>query len=205
MGIYDDQLLPRLLNLVMNTEPAREIRKRLCSGLSGEIVELGFGAGHTMPFLPGDVTRVLAIEPAPVAIRLASQRIARCGIPVQVAGLDAQRLPLADASADSVLTTWTLCTIPDPVLAIREARRVLRPGGRLFFAEHGQAPDASIRRWQNRLNGVHRRVAGGCNLNRDIPAIIEAGGMAIVRLDRYYGRQEPRPYAAMYEGVAVAA
>ena len=205
MCIYSDHVLPRLLNVAMNTEPAREIRKRLCSGLSGEVIEFGFGAGHNLPFLPAGVTRVVAVEPAGVAIRLAGQRIARCGIPVQVAGPDAQRLPLADACADSVLTTWTLCSIPDPVLAVREARRVLRPGGRLFFAEHGQAPDAGIRRWQNRLNGVHRRIAGGCNLNREIAAIIEAGGMTIVRLDRYYARHEPRPYAAMYEGVAVAA
>jgi SAM-dependent methyltransferase len=124
---------------------------------------------------------------------------------VEIVGLDGQRLPLADGSADAVLCTWSLCTIPDAVTAVREARRVLRPGGAFHFVEHGRAPDEGVRRWQDRLNGIQQRVGGGCNLNRDIPSIIDAGGLTITRLDTYYGKGEPKPYAAMYEGVAVSA
>src|SRR5581483_9290499 len=105
-------------------------------------------------------------------------------------------------SADAVLCTWSLCTIPDAVAAVREMHRVLRPGGQLHFVEHGRAPHEKVRRWQNRLNGIQQRVAGGCNLNRDIASIIEGGGFTMTRLDTYYGKGEPKPYGSMYEGLA---
>jgi SAM-dependent methyltransferase len=151
------------------------------------------------------VSTLRAVEPAGVGVRLAKDRIAAAGVPVQVVGLDGQALPLADASADAVLCTWSLCTIPDPVAAVREMRRVLRPGGRLHFVEHGRSPDEGVRRWQDRLNGIQQRMAGGCNLNRDIPAILTAGGMRITDLDTYYGKGEPKPYGYLYEGRAAPA
>jgi ubiquinone/menaquinone biosynthesis C-methylase UbiE len=203
VSFYGDHVLPRIMNVVMNGKEDRQIRARVCAGLTGEVVEVGFGTGHNLPYLPSGVKRLRAVEPSQLAVRLAGPRIAASPVAVEVAGLDGQRLLLADDSADSLLSTWSLCTIPDPVAAVAEMRRVLRPGGILHFAEHGLAPDESVRKWQQRLNGVQQRVAGGCHLSRDIPAIIESAGMTITRLDTYYGKGQPKPYAAMYEGVAV--
>jgi ubiquinone/menaquinone biosynthesis C-methylase UbiE len=203
VSFYCDHVLPRIMNVVMNSQEDRKIRARVCAGLTGEVVEIGFGTGHNLPYLPSGVKRLRAVEPSQLAVRLAGPRIAASPVAVEVAGLDGQRLPMADDSADSLLCTWSLCTIPDPVAAVAEMRRVLRPGGILHFAEHGLAPDESVRKWQQRLNGVQQRVAGGCHLSRDIRAIIESAGMTITHLDTYYGKGQPKPYAAMYEGVAV--
>jgi ubiquinone/menaquinone biosynthesis C-methylase UbiE len=205
MGFYGDHVLPRVINVVMNTKQTREIRARVCAGLQGEVVEIGFGTGHNLPFLPPAVTSLKAVEPAGLGVRLAGDRIATSTVPVEVVGLDGQRLPLPDASADAVLCTWSLCTIPDPVAAVREMRRVLRPGAHLHFVEHGRAPDEGVRRWQDRLNGIQQRMAGGCNLNRDIPATLEAGGLTVTELDTYYGKGEPKPYGYLYEGRATVA
>jgi ubiquinone/menaquinone biosynthesis C-methylase UbiE len=203
VGFYDDRILPHLINRVMNTKETREIRRRVCAGLAGEVLEIGFGTGHNLPFLPGQVTRLLAVEPSGVGVKLARERIDATAVPVEVVGLDGQRLPVPDQSVDAVLCTWSLCTIPDPVTAIGEARRVLRPGGEFHFVEHGRAPHEPVRRWQDRLNGIQQRMAGGCNLNRDIAGIIESGGMRLAKLERYYAKAEPKPYGALYEGVAV--
>jgi SAM-dependent methyltransferase len=203
VSFYDDHVLPRILNVVMNGKEERKIRSRVCAGLTGEVVEIGFGTGHNLPYLPSGVKRLRAVEPSQLAVRLARPRIAASPVAVEVAGLDGQRLPLADDTADSLLCTWSLCTIPDPVAAVAEMRRVLRPGGVLHFAEHGLAPDESVRKWQRRLNGMQQRVGGGCHLSRDIPTIIESAAMTITRLDTYYAKGQPKPYAAMYEGVAV--
>jgi len=203
--VYADKVLPRVINLVMDTKQTRQIRARVCAGLSGEVVEVGFGTGHNLPYLPAAVTRLRAVEPAGLGVRLAGDRISKAGMAVEVIGLDGQQLPIEDADADAVLCTWSLCTIPDPVAAVREMRRVLRPGAQLHFVEHGVAPDASVRVWQRRLNGIQQRVAGGCHLNRDIPAILAEGGMRTTRLDTYYGKGEPKPFGFLYEGTAVAA
>ncbi|MDT7538414.1 MAG: hypothetical protein QOI82_1999 [Actinomycetota bacterium] len=205
MGMYGEQVLPRVINVVMNTKQTRVIRERVCAGLSGDVVEIGFGTGHNLPYLPPAVRSLRAVEPAGLGVRLAQERIAAAGVPVQVVGLDGQALPLDDASADAVLCTWSLCTIPDPVAAVREMRRVLRPGGALHFVEHGRAPDEAVRRWQDRLNGIQQRMAGGCNLNRDIPAILQAGGLRVTDLDTFYGKGEPKAYGYLYEGRAVVA
>ena len=204
MGFYDDRVLPHIINVVMNTKQMRSLRGRVCADLKGEVLEIGFGTGHNLPFLPAGVTRLLAVEPSLRSVELARDRIAASPVDVEVVGLDGQQLPVGDASVDAVLCTWSLCTIPDAVTAVQEARRVLRPGGTFHFIEHGLAPDERVRRWQNRLNGMEQRIAGGCNLNRDIAGIVEAGGLDITKLDRYYNAGEPKPMGAMYEGVAVA-
>jgi ubiquinone/menaquinone biosynthesis C-methylase UbiE len=204
MGFYDDRVLPHVINVVMNNKHTREIRRRVCADLKGEVLEIGFGTGHNLPFLPADVVRLLAVEPSGRSVELARQRIANLPINVEVIGLDGQRLPVDDASVDAVLCTWSLCTIPDAVAAVREARRVLRPGGQFHFVEHGAAPDEKVLRRQDRFNGVQNRIAGGCNLNRDIPGIIETGGLTITKLDRYYGAGEPKMFGSMYEGIATA-
>lgn len=202
MSWYGEHVLPRVVNVVMNNPHMREVRTRVCADLAGDIVEIGFGTGHNLPFLPPTVSSVRAVEPAGLGIRLAKERIDAAGVPVHVVGLDGQRLPLDDASADAVLCTWSLCTIPDPVAAVREMRRVLRPEGRLHFVEHGIAPDSAVRRWQDRLNGIQQRLGGGCNLNRDIPAILGDGGLTITDLDAFYSKGQPKPYAFLYEGRA---
>lgn len=204
MSFYGEHVLPRIINVVMDNTQTREIRARVCAELAGDVVEIGFGTGHNLPFFPTAVTRLRAVEPSCLGVRLAAERIDAAPFPVDVVGLDGQHLPLADASVDAVLCTWSLCTIPDATAAVREMRRVLRPGGQLHFVEHGAAPDEKVRRWQDRLNGMQQRIAGGCNLNRDIVGILEAGGMSVTSLDRYYGRGEPKPLGALYEGIAVS-
>jgi ubiquinone/menaquinone biosynthesis C-methylase UbiE len=203
VGVYSDRVLPHLINVVMNTKQTRQVRARVCEGLTGDIVEIGFGTGHNLPFMPPSVTRVRAVEPAHRSVELASERIASSGIPVDVVGLDGQRLPLADDSADAVLCTWSLCTIRDPVAAVAEMRRVLRPAGSLHFVEHGRSPDPRVRGWQDRLNGIQQKVGGGCHLNRDIPGIVEAGGFTIDRLDTFYSPGEPKVFGYLYEGRAI--
>lgn len=205
MGFYREQIFPRAVDLLMNTKTTREIRARVCADLEGDVVEIGFGTGHNLPYLPAAVTRLRAVDPSELGARIAAERIAASPVPVERAGLDGQALPFADQSADAVLSTWTVCSIPDAVAAMREVRRVLRPGGTFHFVEHGAAPDASVRRWQDRLNPLQQRVAGGCNLNRDIPALIEAGGLHVERLKTYYSEGDPKILGYTYEGVATPA
>lgn len=203
MGFYTDRIWPRLLNAAMSPKRTGATRARVCAGLAGDVVEIGFGTGHNLAYLPAEVTSLRVVEPSGLGVQLAGARIAASTIPVEVAGLDGQVLPFVDGSADAVLCTWSLCTIPDAVQAVREVRRVLKPGGALHFVEHGRAPDASVRVWQDRLDGLEQRIAGGCHLNRDIVAILEAGGLQITSLDTYYEKGEPRAFASMYLGRAV--
>lgn len=204
MSWYSDNVLPRCINLMMNTAQTRTIRRRVCAGLQGEVVEIGFGTGLNLPYMPESVSRLYAVEPAQLSVRLASDRIAASAAAVEVIGLDGQRIPLPDHSVDMALCTWTLCTIPDAVAAVREVGRVLKPGGALHFVEHGCSPDAPVRRWQERLNGVQNRLAGGCNLNRDIRGLLESGGLRIQTIDNFYAKGEPKPFGYLYEGVATA-
>jgi ubiquinone/menaquinone biosynthesis C-methylase UbiE len=205
MSFYRDQVFPRAMNLVMNAGTNRETRARVCADLAGDVVEIGFGTGHNLPYLPAAVTRLRAVDPSAVGARLAAERIASSPVPVERAGLDGQSLPFADQSADAVLSTWTLCSIPDAVVALREVRRVLKPGGTFHFVEHGAAPDAPVRKWQDRLNPLQQRIGAGCNLNRDIPALIEAAGLHIERLKTYYSEGHPKVAGYTYEGVATPA
>lgn len=146
MGVYSDHVVPRIVNRVMDDAALREIRRRVCAGLAGDVVEIGFGSGHNVVYYPAAVTRVTAVEPSDVGWRLAGPRVAASPVPVGRSGLDGQHLPFADGSFDAALSTWTLCTIPDPAAALREIRRVLRPGGTLHFVEHGRAPDPGVER-----------------------------------------------------------
>src|SRR4051794_40457126 len=205
MGFYERQVFPRGLNVAMGNKALRDVRRGVCAGLHGEVLEIGFGTGHNLPYLPPAVDVVRAVEPSGVGVRLARERIAASPVPVELDGLDGQSLPFADASVDSALSTLSLCTIPDAVTAVREVRRVLRPGGTLHFVEHGRADDPAVRRWQDRLNGFQRRLGCGCNLNRDIVGILESGGMRVTALDRYFNKGEPKFIGFLYEGVATAA
>ncbi len=166
MGIYGDQVLPRIINVACGLKAVEPLRRRVCAGLEGEVVELGFGSGHNVPHYPGTVSRVAAVEPADLGWKLAEKRLRAARVPVERSGLDGQRLPFEDDSFDSALSTWTLCTIPDVDQALSEVRRVLRPGGKLHFLEHGLAPDEKVRRWQHRLDPLEQRLFGGCHLTR---------------------------------------
>jgi ubiquinone/menaquinone biosynthesis C-methylase UbiE len=204
MGLYRDQVLPRLQDRLLDLGDTRAIRSRVCAGLAGDVVEIGFGSGLNLPHLPGTVTSLWAVEPSTVGRGLSTRRRERSAVPVVFAAGDAQSLPFGDGRFDAALSTWTLCTVPDPAAALREVRRVLRPGGLFHFVEHGLSPDRNVSRWQHRANPVQRRLGGGCNLDRDIRAIVEDAGFTIVSLDTYYEKRAPKALGYMYEGRARA-
>jgi ubiquinone/menaquinone biosynthesis C-methylase UbiE len=201
MGWYAEQVLPRLTDVVMSRPELTRIRARVAAELEGEVLEIGFGSGLNVPHYPAAVTRVRAVDPATVGRRLAAGRVANCPVPVEYVGLDGQELPLESASVDHVLTTWTLCTIPDVARALGEIDRVLRPGGRFHFVEHGRSPDSDVARWQDRLTPLQRRVAGGCHLNRPIDELIAHSGLELAQMTNYYVKG-PRSFGYMFEGVA---
>jgi ubiquinone/menaquinone biosynthesis C-methylase UbiE len=203
MGFYGDQLLPRFQDKVMGRKAASEVRARVCAHLHGEIVEVGFGTGLNAPYYPSAVTKVFAVEPSTVCMRIAEPRIAGSPAQIELAGLTGERLDLPSAEFDAVLSTWTLCTIPDLAAALEEIRRVLKPGGALHFVEHGHAPDPNVATWQHRIEPLNKRLAGGCHLTRRIPEMIEQAGFDVGQLDSYYFQGEPKPFGYTFEGRAV--
>jgi ubiquinone/menaquinone biosynthesis C-methylase UbiE len=202
MGFYRDQVLPRGQDLIMGRKPFREIRARVCAGLAGEVVEVGFGTGLNAPYYPDAVTRLAAIEPSRVCMRIAERRIAANHIPVEQAGLTGERLDLDSDRFDAALSTWTLCTIPDVAAALAELRRVLKPGGTFHFVEHGHSPEARVARWQARIEPVWKPIGGGCHLTRRMPELIAGAGFTIDQIDTYYFDGEPKPFGYMFEGRA---
>ena len=205
MGWYGDNLVPRITNFALAHKRTAEVRERVCAGLSGSVVEVGFGSGLNAAFYPAALDEVLAVEPSDVAWRMAEPRVAGTKTEVRRVGLDGQSLPLADATADTALSTWTLCTIPDVARALGEVRRVLKPGGTLHFVEHGRSPDEGVRKWQERLDPVQQRMAGGCHLSRPIEDLITDAGFTIEAMSNYYAPGAPKPFSWFYEGVARSA
>lgn len=204
MGFYERRVLPRIINTACGTKTVEPLRRRVCEGLAGGVVEIGFGSGLNIPFYPAAVTRVAAVEPSDLGWQLASQRLKAASVPVQRSGLDGQSLPFEDNSYDSALSTWTLCTISDAAAALREVRRVLKPGGTLHFLEHGLAPDENVRRWQRRLNPLEQRVFGGCNFTRPIVDLLTAAGFTIKELDVFYEKGAPKFAGADSLGTAAS-
>jgi ubiquinone/menaquinone biosynthesis C-methylase UbiE len=204
MGIYSERVLPRVMNVACGSKQSRPLRERVCAGLHGDVVELGFGSGHNVPFYPDTVQRVAAIEPSRLSWQLAQHRVSASTVTVEQSGLDGQSLAFPDNSFDAALSTWTLCTIPDPILALTEVRRVLRPGGTLHFLEHGLAPDESVQRWQRRLEPLNKRLAGGCHLTRPILDLLERAGFRVEHVDVFYEPGAPKPMVADSLGHAFA-
>ena len=202
---WEGRVLPRVVENRCGVPELDEPRARVTAQLHGDVVELGFGTGRNLPYLPPAVTRLHAVEPQDEAARrIGGERLAASAVPVTFVGLDGQSIPLEDASMDAALSTFTLCTIPDAGRALAEVRRVLKPGGRLHFLEHGLADDPAVERWQHRLTPVQRRVFGGCHLDRDIAALVTAAGFRIDDLTTGY-RLAPKAFGFLYEGAATPA
>ena len=203
MGFYEDQVLPRFIDVMLG-KGMEDVRARVAAGLSGDVLELGFGSGRNLPHTPASVTRLLAVEPAAASCTLAAQRVAEAPFPVDWVGLDGQDLPLKSESVDHVLVTWTLCTIPDVERGLRESHRVLRPGGTLHFVEHGRSPRAPVAKWQDRLTPLWGKVFGGCHLNRSIDKLIEGSGLTVSTMETY-NMGGPELFGFAYEGKALKA
>src|SRR5258705_4626674 len=202
MGFYQNIVLPRMLNVFMDTKAIREQRTQALKDVTGTVLEVGFGSGLNLPYYPAAVTKVVGVDPAQTSARLARKRMSASPFPVEVIGLSAEKIPVADASFDSVVTTFTLCTIPDVANALREMRRALKPGGHLYFVEHGRADDPRVERWQERLNSMEQKVFGGCNLNRRISSLIEQAGFEIERVEHGYLKGARKFAGFLYRGVA---
>lgn len=204
MGIYTEKVLPHIIDKACGMKSAVPLRQRVCDGLHGRVVEIGFGSGHNIPHYPATVTGVAAVEPADVGWKLAGTRLAAASVPVERTGLDGQALPLPDHSCDTALSTWTLCTIPDVATALGEVQRVLKPGGTLHFVEHGLAPDENVQRWQHRLEPMQKRLFGGCHLSRPIADLLTDAGFTLSEVEVFYEDGAPKFLAADTLGVAVA-
>lgn len=203
MGAYEERVLPRLVELTCGGKEMERWRRRAVEGLHGTVVEIGFGSGLNLPVYPDEVTRVLAVEPSELARERSRRHHGHAGLQVDHVGLDGESLPLPDDSCDGALATFTLCTVPRPEVALAELRRVLRPGGRFHFLEHGRSPDDGVRRWQRRFEPVQRRVAGGCHLTRDVVAMVTEAGFTIERVQSRYAKG-PKPWTWFTVGAAVS-
>ena len=206
MGIYADKVLPRIVNAACGMKSNERLRERVCAGLQGQILEIGFGSGLNVPHYPGAVTGVAAVEPADTGWKLAQKRVDASSVPVHRTGLDGQSIPLPDDSCDTALSTWTMCTIPDVARALQEVRRVLKPGGTFHFVEHGLAPDEDeqVQRMQHRLEPMQKRIFGGCHLTRPIADLLVAAGFTITEQDVFYDKGAPRFLAAETLGTAIS-
>lgn len=201
MSLYQRYVLPHLVHLAMRQEALLPFRRRVIGAAEGRVLEVGIGSGLNLPLYGPSVRAVIGLEPSLELLRMARDRALTASVAVELLEASAEAIPLDDASIDTVVTTWTLCTIPDAPRALAELRRVLKPGGALLFVEHGRAPEPGVARWQDRLDPLWRRVAGGCHLNRKIDDLISGGGFSIAALAnaRLPG---PRTHTFLYEGRA---
>ena len=205
MGFYENWILPRFLNLMMSNKYTTAERKKTLAGVKGTVLEVGFGSGLNLPWYSRDVRRLVAIDPSREGAKLARKRIAEVPFPVEFIPTGAESLDAPDHSFDSVVSTFTLCTIPDPAVALRQMRRVLKPGGKLFLVEHGLTHDPDVQRWQHRMNKVHNVVCGGCNTNRDIRRLVTEAGFEFDQVEQYYVEGAPKFAGFLTRGVAHAA
>ena len=206
MGLYDRYILPVVLNAAMSTKPIRYQRKKVVPRASGRVLEIGFGAGHNLPFYDASkVTHLWALEPSKEMRERAAERVSQSSIPLEFLDLPSEEIPLGNEEADTILITYTLCTIPDVTKALGEMRRVLKSGGKMIFCEHGEAPDADVRKWQERLTPAWKFIGGGCHVGRPIPKMIIDSGFRIEGMETMYLPGTPRFAGFNYWGDAVKA
>lgn len=201
MSFYHDHVLPHLINLSMRNRYLVPYRERVLSAAEGRVLEIGIGSGLNLPFYGPKVQDVMGLEPSARLLEMARRAADSSAFEVNFVEGSAEAIPLDNRSVGTVVTTWTLCTVPAAMQALHEMRRVLRPGGQLLFVEHGLSPDAGVRIWQNRLTPVWKRIGGGCHLNRPIQSLIEMAGFRMDRMETGYAKG-PKPMAFMYEGRA---
>lgn len=201
MGFYENQILPHLVNLTMRNRRLMPYRERVISTAEGRVLEIGVGSGLNLPLYSARVREILGLEPAPRLLTMSRHVASRLLLPVKFIEGSAESIPLEDRSVDTVVTTWTLCTITAVTQALHEMRRVLRPDGQLLFVEHGLSPDDNVRKWQDWLTPAWKRIGGGCHLNRPIRMIVEKAGFTITRLETGY-MKGPKPMTFLYEGRA---
>jgi ubiquinone/menaquinone biosynthesis C-methylase UbiE len=202
MGIYADWIVPRLCHLSMRSKRLLPYRQRVVAAAEGQVLEVGIGSGLNLPFYGANVSRVLGLEPSPELIAMAERAARQVSLPTILLEGSAEQIPLENRSVDSIVMTWVGCSIPDIGSALQEMRRVLRPGGRLLFVEHGRSPEPGVERWQDRLTPIWQRLSGGCHLNRKIDDLLRSAGFRIERLETGYLRG-PKIMTFMYEGSAV--
>ena len=201
MGFYEEQILPRGINWTLCWPRFNKLRQQYLKDVGGKVLEVGFGTGLNLPHYTSRVTHLYALDPSQLGRRLAEKRIRRVSFPVEFVELEDTRMALPDQSVDAVVSTWTLCTIPDPIFALQEIRRVLRPGGKFYFLEHGLSPDRGIARLQNLWNPIQKWCAGGCHVNREIDRLILDSGFKILGYKRFY-MKGPKILSYMYGGAA---
>lgn len=203
MGFYANHIFPHILEWTLGTPDVQRERRRTLESARGEVLEIGFGTALNLPFYPPEVTRIVALDSERMLPERVCERIAAAGIPVEVVHLDAgRRLPFDAARFDTVVTTFTLCSIGEVAAALNEMRRVLKPGGEFLFCEHGRSDDVKTARRQDRLNPIQNRIACGCHINRPIDRLISDADFEIVRLDRFLMPHAPRVFGEMYRGMA---
>jgi ubiquinone/menaquinone biosynthesis C-methylase UbiE len=203
MGLYDHYVLPRLLDAAMSAKPIGYQRRKVVPRAEGRVLEIGFGSGHNLPYYDaGKVERIWALEPSAEMRARAAGRVAATSIPLEFLDLPGEQIPLDSESADTILITYTMCTIPDVMKALGEMRRVMKPAGRMIFCEHGEAPDAGVQRWQRRITPVWKAIGGGCHVGRPIPKLIRDAGFVVDDMETMYLPGTPRFAGFNYWGSA---
>lgn len=202
MGLYADWIVPHLCHLSMRNKLLLPYRQRVIAAAEGTVLEVGIGSGLNLPLYGAQVSRVFGLEPSPKLVAMARRAARHVSLPTVLLEGSAEEIPLEDRCVDSIVMTWVGCSIPNTVRALHEMRRVLRPGGRLLFVEHGRSPEPGVERWQDRITPVWRRLSGGCHLNRKIDDLARDAGLRIERLETGYMRG-PKVMTFMYEGSAV--
>jgi ubiquinone/menaquinone biosynthesis C-methylase UbiE len=201
MGFYRDRVIPRMIDLTMRNKEAARCRAKTIPAASGRVIEIGIGSGLNLPFYSREVQALYGVEPSVRLLGMARRRLGALSFPVELLNRSAEDLPFEDRSIDTAVSTWVLCSIPDPLRVLGEIKRVLKPDGRMLFIEHGLAPDRRVRTWQERLNPVWRRISGGCNMNRPVDELLDRAGFEQAHVDRFYLRGVPL-LTYTYAGVA---
>ncbi len=187
MGFYNRHILPHVLDCACATKPIRKQRAKIIPLAYGDVVEIGIGSGHNLPYYDQDkVSKLIGIDPDEYVWKKAAAKRAEFHKPLERLGLSGESIPLPDTCADTVVVTYSLCTIPDPIKALREMKRLLKPGAKLLFCEHGQAPDTNVHKWQNRIDPIWKNIAGGCHSGRDIPRLLKGAGLSIDVIEQDY-------------------